>query len=53
MIRETELQTFYCDKRVVVTGGAGAVGSNLTAKLVSFGADVIVIDDLLESERKL
>lgn len=46
MIRETELKAFYCDKRVVVTGGAGAVGSNLTAKLVSLGADVVVIDDL-------
>ena len=32
--------------KIVVTGGAGFIGSNLTKKLCSEGHDVIVIDDL-------
>ena len=30
----------------VVTGGAGFIGSNITKKLVSYGHDVSVIDNL-------
>lgn len=37
---------YYSDKRVLVTGGAGAVGSQLTKKLIELGAFVIVIDNL-------
>ncbi|MDI6885412.1 MAG: SDR family oxidoreductase [archaeon] len=33
-------------KRVVVTGGAGFIGSNLAEELVKTGSDVIVIDNL-------
>lgn len=33
-------------KRVLVTGGAGQIGSHLTAKLVAAGADVAVADNL-------
>ncbi len=33
-------------KKVVVTGGAGFIGSNLTHTLVDMGFDVYVIDDL-------
>lgn len=32
--------------KIVVTGGAGFVGANLSARLESQGADVVVIDDL-------
>ena len=32
--------------KVAVTGGAGFVGSNLAAKLVSQGHEVVIIDDL-------
>jgi UDP-glucose 4-epimerase len=46
MDRDTQLRGFYCDKNVLVTGGAGAIGSNLTQKLVSLGARVAVLDDL-------
>ena len=39
-------KSFYQDKKVLVTGGAGAIGSNLTKALVELGAQVIVVDDL-------
>lgn len=38
--------TFYADRRVVVTGGAGMVGAALVEQLVALGADVLVLDDL-------
>lgn len=37
---------YYKGKRVLVTGGAGAVGSNLVRRLVELGAFVIVLDNL-------
>lgn len=39
-------------KRVVVTGGAGFVGSNLVAGLVAQGADVVVVDDFFTGTRR-
>jgi len=42
----------YKDKIVLVTGGAGAIGSNLTHALAEAGArKVIVLDDLSSAER--
>src|SRR5512138_2749308 len=42
----------YRDKVVLVTGGAGAIGSNLTRALAGLGAkSVIVLDNLSSSER--
>ena len=41
----------YKDQVVLVTGGAGAIGSNLTRALAEAGAHVIVLDDLSSSER--
>ena len=41
----------YSGKTVLVTGGAGAIGSNLTRALADAGARVLVIDDLSSSER--
>ena len=41
----------YKDQVVLVTGGAGAIGSNLTRALADAGAHVIVLDDLSSSER--
>jgi UDP-glucose 4-epimerase len=39
------LQSFYTKKRVLVTGGAGFIGSHLVEKLVSLGAHVTVMDN--------
>ena len=41
----------YDGKTVLVTGGAGAIGSNLTQELVKCGAQVIVLDNLSSAER--
>ena len=36
----------YNDKTVLVTGGAGCVGSNLTQKLSEYAEKVIILDNL-------
>jgi nucleoside-diphosphate-sugar epimerase len=42
----------YNDQRILVTGGAGAIGSNLVAALADAGAkEVVVIDDLSSANR--
>ena len=43
--------SLYAGKKTLVTGGAGAIGSNLTRALANAGAQVIVLDDLSSSER--
>ena len=44
-------QSEYVGKTVLVTGGAGAIGSNLTEALADAGAKVMVLDDLSSGER--
>jgi len=41
----------YQNKTVLVTGGAGAIGSNLTRRLAELSAQVIILDDLSSAER--
>lgn len=41
----------YKSKTVLVTGGAGAIGSNLCSKLAELGSQVIILDDLSSAER--
>lgn len=41
-----EYLKYYENKKVLITGGAGAVGSQLTKKLTDIGAFVVVIDNL-------
>lgn len=41
----------YRGQTVLVTGGAGAIGSNLTRALAELGAQVLVLDDLSSAER--
>src|SRR5680860_1368404 len=38
----------YRNKNVLITGGAGFIGSNLTIKLCGLGANVLVVDSLIE-----
>ncbi len=40
----------WADKRVLVTGGAGFIGSNLVKKLVSIGSEVVVADNLIRGK---
>jgi UDP-glucose 4-epimerase len=42
-----DLQAFYRNRRVMVTGGMGFIGSNLTRRLVELGADVLVVDAMI------
>lgn len=42
-----DLEQVYRDRRVLVIGGLGFIGSNLAHRLVSLGAQVLVIDSLV------
>ncbi len=41
----------YAEKTILVTGGAGAIGSNLCRRLAELGAQVVILDDLSSAER--
>ena len=40
-------QDFYRDRRVMLTGGLGFIGSNIARRLVELGADVLLVDSLI------
>jgi len=43
-------KNYYKNKKILITGGAGAIGSNLTQALSKIGAElIIVLDDLSSS----
>jgi UDP-glucose 4-epimerase len=42
-----DYRQFYRDRRVMVTGGLGFIGSNLARQLVDLGADVLLVDSLI------
>lgn len=44
---EKALRAAYAGARVIVAGGLGFIGSNLTRRLGTLGADVLVVDALL------
>jgi len=45
--QQHDYRQFYRGRRVLITGGAGFIGSNLAHQLVALGADVLVVDALL------
>ena len=47
-----EIRDYYKDKVILVTGGAGAIGSNLTRALSEAGAKMVIILDNLSSSYK-
>ncbi len=42
---------FYRDRRVMITGGLGFIGSNLARRLVELGADVLLESAITPSRR--
>jgi len=49
-MKSIQLENFK-DLNVVITGGAGFIGSHLTEKLLLYGANVAVIDNLLHGNK--
>ncbi len=46
IIMDSDTPSFYENRRVLITGGVGFIGSNLAARLVALGADVLLVDSL-------
>ncbi|MFH1643588.1 MAG: NAD-dependent epimerase/dehydratase family protein [bacterium] len=44
-----QLNDFYKDKKVLVTGGSGFIGSHLVEKLIEYGAKVTILDNFSNS----
>ncbi len=45
------ISKYYRDKKVLVTGGAGLIGSCITDELIECGADVVVLDNLYRGKK--
>ena len=44
--------SFWKNKKILITGGAGFIGSHLANNLIAEGAKVTVIDNLQRGEKK-
>ena len=42
-----ELTNAFAQRRVLITGGLGFIGSNLTRRLVRMGAQITLVDSLI------
>ena len=45
--QNTDYKAYYRNRRVMITGGLGFIGSNLAHQLVALGADVLLVDSLI------
>jgi UDP-glucose 4-epimerase len=43
----TDYRDFYRDRKVMITGGLGFIGSNLARRLVALGSDILLVDSLI------
>ena len=43
-----DYREFYRGRRVMVTGGLGFIGSNLARQLAALGADILLVDSLID-----
>ncbi|MBP9501588.1 MAG: NAD-dependent epimerase/dehydratase family protein [Candidatus Promineofilum sp.] len=43
----TDHHQFFRDKRVLITGGLGFIGSNMAHRLLDLGAEVLIVDSLI------
>ena len=48
MSSENLYNSYYSEKRILVLGGAGFIGSNIAAELINLDAKVTIIDGLME-----
>jgi UDP-glucose 4-epimerase len=44
----SDYRDFYRNRPVMITGGLGFIGSNLARRLVELGADVLLVDSLID-----
>ena len=46
-MKHMDLQAFYSQKNVMITGGLGFIGSSIAHRLVKMGATVLLVDSLI------
>jgi UDP-glucose 4-epimerase len=46
-VEQSAYRDFYRGRRVMITGGAGFIGSNLAHRLVDLGAEILLVDSLI------